>query len=141
MNDPVIEIFGKTLEKTHIWLLDLMRELGWEDEHKAYTALRSVLHALRDRLSVAEAAHLAAQLPMLVRGCYYEGWNPSGKPVKERHQDEFLAHVKSAFRNSEGIDAEKVARAVFNVLARHISDGEIDDVKNILPEELRRLWR
>ena len=140
MNANVNTLFSKTLEKTHIWLTDLMRELGWEDEHKAYTALRSVLHALRDRLSVAEAAHLAAQLPMLVRGCYYEGWNPSGKPVKERHQDEFLAHVKSAFRNSEGVDAEKVARAVFNVLARHISDGEIDDVKNILPEELRRLW-
>ena len=140
MNDPVMEVFGKTLEKTHIWLLDLMRELNWEDEHKAYTALRSVLHALRDRLSVAEAAHLAAQLPMLVRGCYYEGWNPSGKPVKERHKEEFLAHIKSAFRNSEGIDAEKVARAVFRVLAKHISDGEIDDAKNILPEDLRRLW-
>lgn len=140
MNEAVNALFGKTLEKTHIWLTDLMQELDWQDEHKAYVALRSVLHALRDRLPVAEAAHLAAQLPMLIRGCYYEGWTPGGKPVRERHQEEFLAHIKSAFRNSEGVDAEKVARAVLKVLAKRISDGEVGDVKNILPEELRRLW-
>ncbi len=140
MSTSEIEIFSKTLQKTHTWLKDLMEELDWEDEHKAYLALRAVLHALRDRLTVEEAAHLAAQLPMLVRGFYYEGWDPTGKPLKERHQEEFLGHIKGYFKYDERVVPEKVVRAVFKVLSKHISEGEIDDVKHTLPAELRALW-
>ena len=137
---PDLEIFNNTMQKTHVWLRDLMAELDWEDEHKAYLALRAVLHALRDRLTVEEAVHLAAQLPMLIRGFYYEGWNPTGKPVKERHQEAFLAHIKSYFKNDERVVPDRVVRGVFKVLAKHISQGEIEDVKHILPGELRLLW-
>jgi hypothetical protein len=28
--------------------------------------------------------HLGAQLPLLVRGIYYEGWHMAGKPTRER---------------------------------------------------------
>ena len=66
-----------------------MGELDWENEHKAYLALRTVLHTLRDRLSVEEAVQLGAQLPMLIRGFYYEGWTLKQKPTKERHKTEF----------------------------------------------------
>jgi len=135
-----VEIFNKTLLKTRGWLKDLMEELDWEEPHKAYLALRAVLHVLRDRLTVEEAAQLAAQLPMLIRGFYYEGWNPSGKPLKERHQEEFLSHVKSYFKNDEKIEPERVVRAVFKVLSKHISQGEIEDVKQTLPGNLRILW-
>jgi uncharacterized protein (DUF2267 family) len=139
MNETFNEIFGQTMEKTHIWLVDILKELGWTDEHRAYLALRAVLHTLRDRLTVEEAADLAAQLPMLVRGFYFEGWRPTGKPVKERHQEGFLFHVQTYF-NDDCIDGEEVVRAVFKVLRRHISRGEVDDIKHILPGELRELW-
>ena len=77
-----------------------MSELDWEDKpHKAYMALRTVLHALRDRLTVEEAIQLGAQLPMLIRGFYYEGWNLKGKPHKERHKEDFLDHIKKAFKD------------------------------------------
>ena len=135
-----VEIFNKTLLKTRGWLKDLMEELDWEEPHKAYLALRAVLHVLRDRLTVEEAAQLAAQLPMLIRGFYYEGWDPSGKPLKERHQEEFLSHVKSYFKNDEKIEPERVVRAVFKVLSKHISQGEIEDIKQTLPGNLRILW-
>jgi uncharacterized protein (DUF2267 family) len=140
MNEAVNEIFSKTLEKTHIWHIELMQELGWTDEHKAYLALRAVLHTLRDRLTVEEAADLAAQLPMLVRGFYFEGWNPAGKPVKERHQEGFLFHVQSYFKFDDRVDPEAVVRAVFNLLRKHVTRGEVDDIKHILPGELRELW-
>jgi uncharacterized protein (DUF2267 family) len=135
-----METFSNTLQKTHEWLRELMLDLDWQDEHKAYLALRAVLHALRDRLTVEEATQLGAQLPMLVRGFYYEGWNPTGKPVKERHQEQFLAHIKEHFRDDERIVAEKLARAVFRLLSNHISGGEIKDVQHTLPTELRALW-
>jgi uncharacterized protein (DUF2267 family) len=141
MSQTSLTAFESTLQTTNIWLNDVLEQLGWgEDGHRAYHALRAVLHALRDRLPVDEAAALAAQLPMLVRGFYYEGWHPHDKPLKERHKGEFLAHVAAAFRNDPGVDAEEVTRAVFQVLAKHVTGGEVEGVKRILPPELRELW-
>jgi uncharacterized protein (DUF2267 family) len=141
MSTTGLDAFDTTLHKTQVWLNDLMRELEWQDSRpKAYLALHCVLHTLRDRLTPEEAVHLGAQLPMLIRGFYYEGWKLSGKPVKERHKEAFLAHVKAEFREDPRVDPETVARAVFKVLAHHITSGEIKDIKSLLPEELRELW-
>jgi uncharacterized protein (DUF2267 family) len=141
MSNAVLEVFDSSLQKTQIWLNDLMRELGWEDKpQKACLALRTALHALRDRLTVEEAVHLGAQLPILIRGVYYEGWRLTGKPVKERHRSEFLEHVAKVFRDDETVDPEKVMRAVLSVLARHISPGETENVKGLLPKSLQELW-
>ena len=143
MSTHGVEAFDSTVQKTHIWINDVMQELGWEDEqHRAYLGLRTVLHTLRDRLTIEEAAQFSAQLPMLVRGFYYEGWNPTGKPVKERHKEEFLAHVAEAFGKDEvgKVDPESMTRAVFRVITKHVTPGEIEDVKHVLPAELRTLW-
>jgi uncharacterized protein (DUF2267 family) len=135
------DVFEGTLQKTQVWLNDLMFELDWEDRpQKAYLALRTVLHALRDRLTVEEAVQLGAQLPMLVRGFYFEGWTLRDKPHKERHKEDFLAHVKEAFKDNVTVNPQQVVRAVFKVLAKHTSAGEIEDVKHILPKALRELW-
>jgi uncharacterized protein (DUF2267 family) len=135
-----LSVFDSTLQKTHRWLKELMDLLEWDDRHKAYLALRATLHALRDRLTIEEAAQLAAQLPMLIRGFYFEGWDPTGKPVKERRVEDFLAHVARELRREDSIDPEPVARAVFAVLATQVTAGEIEDVRQILPVELRHLW-
>lgn len=135
------DVFQGTLQKTQIWLNDLMSELDWQGKpEKTYFALRTVLHALRDRLTVEEAIQLGAQLPMLVRGFYYEGWTLKGKPHKERHKEDFLAHVKDAFKDDVTVRPESIVRAVFRVLERHTSDGEMADVKNSLPKALHELW-
>jgi len=135
------DIFSNTIQKTDIWLNDLMSELDWEDRpHKTYMALRTVLHALRDRLPVEEAVQLGAQLPMLIRGFYYEGWNLKDKPHKERRKEDFLDHVKKAFKNDVTVHPQRVCQAVFRVLAKHTSKGEIEDVKHVLPKTLHALW-
>jgi uncharacterized protein (DUF2267 family) len=92
-------VFDATLQKTNIWLKDIMQELGGEDRHKAYVSLRTTLHALRDRLTLEETAQFGAQLPMLIRGLYYEGWTPTGKPDKVRHKADFLAPIRAHFQD------------------------------------------
>jgi uncharacterized protein (DUF2267 family) len=139
-----LPVFESTLQKTHIWLNDLMDELGTQDKHQAYLALRAVLHALRDHLSVEESAQLSAQLPMLVRGFYYEGWVPAHTPINERDKESFLNHIYLAFKTDAlvepNIRPEKVVRAVLRVLAKHVSEGELSDIKSLLPRQLRSLW-
>jgi len=140
MTTTAIAPIENTIHTTNAWLKALMEELGWEDRERAYHAFGVVLHALRDRLTVAEAADLGAQLPMLIRGLYYEGWTPKGKPVKERKKEDFLAHIAAALRGHPEIFPEAVAWAVFKVLEEHVSAGEIGDVKSVLPAQIRSLW-
>jgi len=131
--------FDTTVQATNTWLKGLMERLGWEDQHRAYHALRAVLHALRDHLTVDEVATMRAQLPLLIRGIYYEGWHPADKPLRERKKEQFLAHIASAFPDALGIDAEEVARAAFAVLAENVSGGEIRGLQHVLPAEIRSL--
>lgn len=134
-----LEAFDSTIHKTNAWLNDLMARLGSHDRHEAYHALRTVLHVLRDRLTVEEAVQFGAQLPMLIRGFYYEGWNPAGKPNKLNKQ-EFLTAVRDNLRPTQPPDPEEVTRAVLAVLVHHVSPGEVGNIKNILPKALRDLW-
>jgi uncharacterized protein (DUF2267 family) len=133
-------VFAGTLQKTDEWLHELMRELQWDDPHRAYAALRATLHALRDRLTIQEAAQLAAQLPLLIRGVWFEGWKPRDKPAAIRHIDEFYAAVERELRRDSNISVSAVVRAVFKLLANHVTGGEITDVVRVLPNELRALW-
>lgn len=87
-----------------------------------------------------EAADLGAQLPMLVRGLYYEGWRPSAHPLKYRHKEDFLQRVAERYPGLEDDMRELAVRAVFKILARHVTSGEIEQVKNQLPADVRALW-
>lgn len=135
-----LEVFETTLQKTNRWLKDLMQLLEWDDRQRAYLALRATLHALRDRITVEETAQLAAQLPMLIRGFYYEDWDPSQAPLKDRSREQFLARIAEQFSGDAAFEPERIAAAVFALLALRVSDGEIEDVKQILPSSIRELW-
>ena len=140
MSATGLDVFDRTLQISNIWLDDVMEGMFWSDRHKAYHAMRAVLHALRDRLPVNENAHLAAQFPMLIRGMFFEGWHPAKTPVKERSRDEFLVHVSEAFLFDTEAEAGQIATAVFAVLSEHISEGEVEKIKKVLPEGIRELW-
>lgn len=139
MPNAQIDVFATTVHKTNDWMNQLGGVLATQNKHVIYRALRSTLHALRDRLTVDEVAQLGAQLPMLLRGLYYEGWDPTGKPLRVRHKDDFLAPVVDALAN-DPIDAERAVRGVFQVLSNRVTFGETQDVKHILPAEVRELW-
>jgi len=134
-------IIERSAEAAHVWYRDTAAELETDDLHHAAGALRVVLHALRDRLSVEEAAQLAAQLPTLIRGIYYEGWRPGGQHQLEHSVDAFLAHVAADGKMAGETEASHAVAAVARVLHRHVSAGELEDVLAILPTALRPLFR
>jgi uncharacterized protein (DUF2267 family) len=139
MSKTGLTIFDETLHVSNVWLKELMGQLDWDDKSRAYRALRAVLHALRDRLTAHEAVHLGAQLPMLIRGIYYENWHMKDVVSTERTKSAFLGHIAAELRDPH-VDAEQSARQVFILLAHKVSPGEIDDVKKMLPPEIRALW-
>jgi uncharacterized protein (DUF2267 family) len=134
-----LEVFDETLHKTNIWLKEIAQALD-SDRRGAYQALRAVLHCLRDRLTVHEAAQLGDQFPMLIRGIYYEAWHPAGKPERIRSREEFLARIDGQLPKTKLIDPKNATRAVLQALGNHVSGGEIRDVMQSLPEEIRALW-
>ncbi len=139
MSATGLKVFDSTIQTTNIWLDEIMKDLGWKDRHRAYHALRAVLHTLRDRLSVDEAAQLSAQLPLLVRGVFFEGWHPAHKPVKERGQDEFVAHVSESFALDTEADPEHITRSVLKALSKHVDAGEVDSLRRVLPPAVQTL--
>lgn len=136
-----IEAIEKTLHKTNEWLNEIETELGLEDRHIAFQTLRAVLHVLRDRLPAQEAANLGSQLPILIRGVYYENFNPGLLPIKDRKSEDFLARVQTQIFGWDVVDPERIVRAVFKVVKKHVSDGEIKDVIANFPKPLARLWQ
>lgn len=140
MSAKLTHPFETAVQTSNVWLNDLMHELGWDNRHRAYRALRTVLHALRDRLTVEEAADLGAQLPMVIRGLYYDGWTPNANVLKRRRHSDFLEEIGVAFRNEPEIFPEAVVWGVFRLLQKHVSPGEIGDVVHMLPAKLQNLW-
>lgn len=135
-----LAVFDKTEQKTFHWIESVAQNMGSTDMERSYHVLRSVLHAVRDRLPPDEAVHLAAQMPMLVRGFYYEGWHPSATPEPYRHKQEFLDHIAHDVPNLDPTQRERAATAVFSVLNQEISGGEAEQVRHALPAEVRELW-
>lgn len=130
-----------SVQKTYEWLRDLREIGGFEHEAEAYSALRASLQTLRDRLAPGEAADLGSELPMVIRGIYFEGWKPEGRRNKERTRQEFEAHIQERLRGATQIQPGIAARATFRLLERKISSGEIKDVKAMLPAQIREeLW-
>jgi len=131
-------LYDKTVAKTRQWLKEIELELGYNNPNDAYRALRAVLHVVRDRLPVRETSEFASQLPTLIMGMYYTGWTPVNKPEKIRSLDEFLGRV--AEQLPKGTDPLRVTQGVLNVLERHVSAGEIKDVRRNFPEKMQELW-
>lgn len=140
MSATGLPVFDKTLQETNQWLTLMMGELGTETRSTAFTALRASLHALRDRIGVDNAAHLGAQLPMLLRGAFYEGWHPSSTPTRERHLDDFIDHVQSELPAGSMVNPAEAARACFCVMGQCLDPGEMTKLQRILPHEVLNLW-
>jgi uncharacterized protein (DUF2267 family) len=139
-NPSGIESIDRSIERTNEWLDELSLLLGAEGAADAFTTLRSVLHALRDRLPLIAGSRLAAQLPLVLRGVYYEGWQPDRGHVHTRSLGEFLALVERDALHGAELGAEDRTRAVFRLLHSHVDAAEVDRLLAALPAPVQELF-
>lgn len=129
-----------TTTASYCWLDQVMDELGYRDRPRACRAIKSVLHALRDRLSVHAAIALGARLLRQIRGLYYENWQHRWDHTTTAQKKDFLREIAEPLKDEPDRDPEKTARSVFRALAQQIPAHEAESVRNTLPGELRSLW-
>ena len=134
-----LEVFDKTIQTTNSWLNEITEVLG-PDRQLAWKVLSTVLHKLRDRLPLDVAAHLGAQLPLLVRGVYYDQFQPAKQPSSCRDLDEFVAEVQEWLTDVRPVNAKDAVDAVFAILSRHVPEGQLVIVRNSLPGSMRDRW-
>lgn len=135
-----IHVFERTVHEAHDWVNELSGRLGWTSERDVLRLLRTVLCNIRDHLPVNEMAQFSAQLPIMLRGMYFEGWQPKKTPVRERHAADFIAAVEDEVGDVLDYSGMQDIKAVFNVINARISRGEVEDVRANLPVELQDLW-
>ncbi len=139
MSTTGLDVFDTTIQQTNEWLNSVEGKLGRNDKRLAYHALRATLQTLRDRMLVENAVEFGAQLPMLVRGFYFEGWDSSQNPVKDRTKEDFLAHVEEKYHEKDA-DMEELVRAVFETVNERMTEGQVMQTREMLNVELRDLW-
>ncbi len=135
---PINQTFAHTLIKSRRWVDELAEDLGLADPDRAIRALRAGLHGVRDFLPDGAVVALGAQLPMLIRGLYYDGWR-QGKHHHGRDRDAIHAVLRSQLGN-ETISATRILEAVIHLLARHVSRGEMEHIVFVLPRQIAALW-
>ena len=138
MSQQGLETIESTTQKTHEWIARIAKTEHME-KRESWKALRAVLQTVRDCLPVDVAVHFGAQLPMLIRGLYYEGWEPSRAPI-EMTLREFLDAIQQEIINEHVFDPVDVTRDVLSVIAHHVGSAEMDKVKHSFPADMQNLF-
>ncbi|WP_027165513.1 DUF2267 domain-containing protein [Mesorhizobium sp. WSM3224] len=134
-----LDVFDKTVQTTNVWLNEIMDDLG-PDRQLAWHVLGVVLRALRDRLPVELGAKLGAELPLLIRGAYYDQYQPSDLPGRDRSAEEFVYPIAEALKSGRPVNAGEAARSVFKTLAHHVDLGQSAKIRRALPRDIQALW-
>jgi uncharacterized protein (DUF2267 family) len=134
-NDP----FGSSIEHARGWLNSIDEQLNLDDRFEALSILRNVLQALRERLPLPVAAHLSAQLPLLLRGVFWEGWSPHDGIDKMTVQ-EFVDRIDHATSLKGVSETEDAIRVVTSVMWDELGSGIIGKIVSVLPSDFGVLF-
>ena len=137
-NQEAFDNLDRMVPVTHDWINDLDRALRWNDRARSFRLLLAVLHTLRDTLDVREVADLAAHMPSLLRGIYYERWNPAQQPAKDLSIEGMLECVQPSFGKDLLDDPARATMTVLRLLAQKFAEGE--NVRDYLPANVRVFW-
>jgi uncharacterized protein (DUF2267 family) len=124
---------------TQTFYRNVMTTSGDRSRELAKRVTAAVFHALRDRLTPAEADQLQAQLPSELKEVWAEGEEVERAPMKMDRAG-FLERVRREASLASVREAEWATLAVFAALKAQVSPGEAGDVLSQLPKDLKEVW-
>lgn len=138
--------FKKYVQKAEEFINEVAVELGDpSDKAKAGRILRAVLHALREQITPTESMQLIAQLPVLIKSIYIDGWKLGNKAHRVHKVNDFIEVVREFGKSgtssdfSTDMEVKQAVHAVITVIKNHTSEGEIADIIAVLPTDLKPL--
>ncbi|MDG1572037.1 DUF2267 domain-containing protein [Robiginitalea sp. M366] len=139
--------FNQYASEGNAFLKDYAKHMGFgRDTDKAGRILSAILHALRDIIPINESIQLFAQFPMFLKAVYVNAWSTRKTPDDIRTMEDFIALVRHRCGVSApgdlGEENELVERYIeltFMFLRRYVSLGEMEDVRNTLPRDLKHM--
>ncbi len=140
MSAKGLQVIDHTVQLTHEWINELVERLDWTSPHDALRLMRVTMTTIRDHLSHEEVAQFSAQLPLLIRGMFFEGWRPSTTPIHERDRASFVLRIETLVGDVAEYRGPEDISAVFKLINARISQGEVEDVRASLPAAIRGLW-
>lgn len=138
MSEQGLEVLESTMQKTHEWIAR-MAELAHMEKNEAYKCLRAVLQTLRDRLPLEEAVHFGAQLPIVLRGVYYDGWQPAKVPIKY-NRPEFLHAISEKIYIEGAVDPERITHETLLTISGFVPAESMLKIKHLMPHDIQTLW-
>ncbi|MCE2613003.1 DUF2267 domain-containing protein [Flavobacteriaceae bacterium D16] len=139
--------FNQYATEGNTFLKHYAKEMNLGDNReKAGRILTAILHALRDIITTEESLQFIAQLPMFLKAVYVNGWTIRRDRPKVRRIPEFIDLVRkhdgpAAINDFEYSDevAEQYINTTFIYLRKYVSLGEMEDIRDGLPKELKSL--
>ncbi|KTD22861.1 Uncharacterized conserved protein (DUF2267) [Legionella lansingensis] len=125
-----------SLNLTYNWLNEFKEYGHLRDESQSYSVLRIVLHELRDHLPVDVSAHLAAQLPLVLKGLYFDGWDPSREIRRVDSFEDFIKPIRKDMTNLD-VNLKESVRNCIQFIISKIEKDLADKVMGSLPERLK----
>ncbi|WP_372945490.1 DUF2267 domain-containing protein [Muriicola sp.] len=139
--------FNKYAKEGNTFLKEYAREMNLgKDTEKAGRIFSAIMHALRDIITPQESLQLVAQMPMFMKAAYVNGWTLKKEKPKVKHMEEFVELVRKhdgvAAVNDFGYEddlAERYIDITFIYLRKYISLGEMEDIRDGLPKNLKSM--
>lgn len=140
MNRPVN--FHNYADTAWEWVKEIGEEMHIPAD-KAVRIIRVVLHATRNHVPLNESFHLLAQLPIVWKGIYVDGWNPAQTFQRLDGWKGYLDTIRSEDKTLAGYDfgndqqAKKMVLSVWKLISAHISKTELTHICNTMPREIK----
>ncbi len=138
--------FNQFAVEANTFLKNYTKELNLDgDVDKAGRILSSILHGLREIISMEESLQLMAQFPMFLKAVYVNGWSSRKRKLKVKNMTDFIDLIREFDGNTSIYDfesdevAESYIISTFILLRQYISLGELEDIRTELPKDLKSM--
>lgn len=138
-----VPILENNIHQTMDWIYAIEEACHWDEDNqkRAFAALRAVLQELRNLLPLEYVVQLSDQLPLVIRGIFFENWDPNSISVQEIKKEDFLDAIAKTLYPYRDIDVEEITKGVLQVLGEKLPAGELGKILKNMPREIKELYK